>query len=63
MFVEYSHCASIKGGIHFIHDNRKVTLLANENMFLISKKRIDKLFQIILLNKFFLVRTLDTWYL
>ena len=54
MFVEYSHCASIKGGIHFIHNN--------ENMFLISKKRIDELFQIILLKKFFLVRTLDTWY-
>ena len=62
MFVEYSHCASIKGGIHFIHNNRKVILFANENMFLISKKRIDELFQIILLKKFFLVRTLDTWY-
>ena len=62
MFIEYSHCASIESGIHFIHDNRKVTLFANENMFLITKKRIDELFQIILLKKFFLVGTLDTWY-
>ena len=62
MFVEYSHCASIKGGIHFIYNNRKIILFANENIFLISKKRIDELFQIILLKKLFLVRTLDTWY-
>ena len=62
MFVEYSHCASMKGGIYFIHNNRKVNLFANENVFLISKKRIDELFQIILLKAFFLIRTLDTWY-
>ena len=47
MFVEYSYCASLKCGIHFIHNNRKVILFANENRFLITKKRIDELFQII----------------
>ena len=34
----------MKGGIHFIHNYRKVILFANENVFLISKKRIDELF-------------------
>ena len=33
IFAEYSHCASMKGGIHFIHNNRKVILFANENIF------------------------------
>ena len=44
MFVEYSHCAGMKVGIYFIHNNKKVILFANENIFLLSKERINELF-------------------
>ena len=63
--IDWNVCrifTSMKGGIHFIHNHTKVILFANENIFLISKERINELFQIILLKKFFLVRTLDSWY-
>ena len=57
-FVEFSHSAGLKVGIHFIHNNWKLILFANENIFLISKKRINESFQIILLEKFLLPTTL-----